>query len=117
MSIILTITAYLLVAILAPVGILFQILFQFKTLKKYFFNIAISLDQLGNTICAGLLCLTLTKGECIPFGNPDSTVSSILGKNKAKKTLTLFGSLICKILNTIEKDHVEKGIENDEVDL
>lgn len=115
MGVILSLTAYLLVAILAPFGILYQTIFHFKTLKKYFFNIAISLDQLGNTICAGLLDLTMIKKESHSrFGFPDETVSSVLGKNKVFDTLTLFGRFISYILNTIQKDHVEKGIEKDE---
>jgi hypothetical protein len=115
MGIILSITAYFLVAVFAPIGILYQVFFKFKTLKRYFFFIAISLDQLGNTICAGLLDLTLiTKDSHSMFGSPDETVSSVLGKNKAFDTLTLLGKFICKILNTIQKDHVEKGIEKDE---
>lgn len=105
------------VAFLSPFGVLYNFLFNWKTRQKYFFNIAVSLDQLGNTICAGLLNVVMTKGEYIKFGFPDETVSGVLGKNKAKGTLTLIGRGLCKVLNKIQENHVENAIEADEEEL
>ena len=47
------------------------------------------------------------------FGNEDVTISHVLGVNKLNKTLTWTGAALSWLLNTIEKDHVEKAIEND----
>lgn len=63
-------------------------------MKRYIFRLLISLDQLLNTI---------TNGE------PDETLSSRLGRNKRRKTIT--GKIGCEILDTIDKDHCEISVE------
>lgn len=91
-------------------------------ISNYFFNLALSIDQLGNVLCAPLFNLVLIKHKRIwqfeslllvsyEFGNPDETISSVLGRNKLKNNLTYIGKTLAKILNLIEKDHVEKAIE------
>jgi len=44
------------------------------------------------------------------IGNIDETISSVLGKNQRFGHLTKFGKVICKILDTIDKNHCEKSI-------
>ncbi|MFD0825862.1 hypothetical protein ACT8ZR_09305 [Neobacillus sp. M.A.Huq-85] len=66
--------------------------------KRYFWNIAISIDQFFNTILGGY---------------PDETMSSRMGKHLAKHNCP-FCNLICKFLNLFEKDHCVKSIETDE---
>jgi hypothetical protein len=66
--------------------------------KRYIWNILISIDQLLNTLL---------------FGSPDETMSSRMGKHVAKKDC-LFCNLVCKFLNLFEKDHCKKSIEEDE---
>lgn len=91
-------------------------------ISNYFFNLALSIDQFGNVLCAPLFNLVLIKHKRIwqfeslllvsyEFGNPDETISSVLGRNKLKNNLTYIGKTLAKILNLIEKDHVEKAIE------
>jgi hypothetical protein len=48
------------------------------------------------------------------FGNPDETISSVLGKNELKHTLTKLGKLIVWILNKIDFNHTKNAIEEDE---
>ena len=57
--------------------------------KGYFLDTAINIDR---------------------FGNIDETISSVLGKNQRFGHLTKFGKVICKILDTIDKNHCEKSI-------
>jgi hypothetical protein len=45
------------------------------------------------------------------FGNPDETISSVIGKNERLQTLTSSGRLLNSILNRIEKNHAKKSIE------
>lgn len=66
-------------------------------MKKYFWNVLVSLDQLVNTIL---------------FGDPDETISSRLGKRARRGEK--FAVFICKILNFFDKCHCEKSIESDE---
>lgn len=100
--------------ILFPLGWLYS-LFTFKLsirkLSGYFKAIAISIDQLGNVVMANLMNDTLIKDNGHKFGDPDETISMVLGLNKREKSLTNMGIRIADILNKIEKDHVEKAIE------
>ena len=111
---ILLIIAIVLSAILFPLGWLYS-LFTFKLsirkLSGYFKAIAISIDQLGNVVMANLLNDTLIKEHGHKFGNPDETISMVLGLNKRDKSLTKWGIKLTNILNKIEKDHIEKTIE------
>jgi len=42
------------------------------------------------------------------FGDEDETISSVLGRNI--DNLTIAGKCLVWLLNTIEKDHVQKAI-------
>jgi hypothetical protein len=66
-------------------------------MRRYIWNILISIDQLFNTIFGGC---------------PDETISSRMGKRA--RNGDEFGKLICKILNLFDKEHCEKSIEEDE---
>jgi len=65
--------------------------------KRFIWNLLISIDQLGNTLLGG---------------DPDETISSRMGK-RARKGDRL-GICVCKVLDVFEKDHCEKSIERDE---
>lgn len=67
-------------------------------LKKYFWNILISIDQFVNTVFGG---------------DPDETISSRLGKDRNKNWFT---TKLSAFLDLFESDHVEKSIEEDEGD-
>lgn len=112
---ILTLVAYLLFMVFAPFGILYQVITNLRGVNKYFFDIAVCIDQAGNVVCRKLLDLIMIKsyGQ-IPFGNPDETISSVIGKNHANGSLTWCGWGLYKLLNKIEKDHSENAIEEDE---
>jgi len=111
---ILLIIALCLSVVLLPVGFAFQIITAlFKAIDKYLFRIAKSIDQLGNVVCEHLLNVTMIKKNGYKFGFEDVTISHVLGVNKGKETLTWTGAALSWLLNTIEKDHVEKAIENE----
>jgi len=63
--------------------------------KRYFWNLLISIDQLLNTILGGY---------------PDETLSSRMGKQEDCKAC----NFICRVLDVFEKDHCKKSIERDE---
>lgn len=79
---------------------------------SYLRRLAVSVDQFGNGSCATMFQFILTKKGAMKFGEIDDTVSYVLGRNKYKKKLTIFGKLIVFILDLIDKDHVEKAINN-----
>lgn len=68
-------------------------------MKRYFWNVAIAIDQFFNA---------LTNGD------PDETISSRMGKKLAKHEQCPFCNWVCKILNKIDKNHCQKSIEKDE---
>lgn len=83
-----------------------------KELDKWFYKLALSVDQFGNVSCAKTLQVLLTKPINHPFGDEDDTVSYCLAKNKELGSLTLLGRIIGGILDLIDKDHLAKAIDN-----
>lgn len=63
---------------------------------KYFFNILVSLDQLGNTLIGG---------------DPDETISSRAGKTMENSILSYW---LCRVLHVLDPNHCKKSIEPDE---
>lgn len=66
-------------------------------MRKYLWNLLVSLDQLLNTLAKG---------------NPDETVSSRAAK--AARKGERWGCVLCSLLDRLDKDHCEKSIELDE---
>jgi hypothetical protein len=109
---ILLIIALLLSVVLLPIGFAFQVIVTlFRSIDTYLFQIAKSIDQHGNLVCAELFNLTLIKKKGYKFGDMDKTISFVLGVNAETKTLTYLGKKVCNLLNVIEKDHVKKAVE------
>jgi hypothetical protein len=109
---ILLIIALLLSVVLLPIGFTFQVIATlFRSIDSYLFQIAKSIDQHGNLVCAELFNLTLIKRKGYRFGDMDKTISYALGRNAETKTLTYLGKKVCNLLNVIEKDHVKKAVE------
>ena len=68
--------------------------------KKYFWNILVGIDQLGNAITGG---------------DPDETISSRLGKVVVKKAETSnIAWIVCYLLSLVDSDHCQEAIEPDE---
>ena len=110
---ILFIIAKVLSIILFPLGFFYSLITFRVGLSNYFERVAISIDQEGNVIMSVIFNDILRKKGGHKFGDPDETISMVLGINKASKTLTRLGRWIAYILNKIEKDHVEKSIDLD----
>jgi len=115
-GLILFILSIVLAIVLYPIGFLYSIvltLFKsgFKSLDNYFFNCALATDQHGNTFLAKLFNDVLIKKGGHKFGNPDETISSVLGKNKVKGTLSFAGKTLDYILHILDNNHSIKSIE------
>ncbi len=99
-----------------PLGFVYGILHSIFTrfvvgVGDYCLQIAISIDQLGNVIMQHLLNAIWIKSNGYKFGNRDETISSVLGKNQQKNTLTAFGKFITLILDFIEPGHSLNSID------
>lgn len=116
-SLLLVVIALLLLVILTPFAILMTIIVSIVNtngtyLVRYFKDIALSLDQLGNVICNVLFTYTFLKKDAIyVFGNVDETISSVLGKNKVDDKLTKVGLFVDYLLHLLEENHTIKYID------
>lgn len=115
-GLILFIVAKLLIAAIYPIGFVYSlgltwIKSGWKAVDTYLFNCAIADDQSGNTYMAKLFNDVLIRPGGHRFGNPDETISSVLGKNQQTKTLSFAGRFVNWILNLIDPGHSDKAIE------
>ena len=85
---------------LAPIGLISGF---FK--KDYLVNVAISIDQTMNVIMNPILNLIMIKDKNVKFGNPDQTISYVIGRNWIDNNLTNFGRFWRWFLDTIEVNH------------
>jgi len=69
-----------------------------RYIKRYIWNLLISIDQFANTLLGG---------------DPDETLSSRLGKYQHRCPVCRF---ICRLLSKIDYRHCQKSIEDDEGD-
>ena len=81
---------------------------------KYLYVISYSIDQLGNVIMQELFNDVLIRKGGLKFGNPDETISSVLGKNAEINKLTLIGTVIGMVLDSLDYNHLKNSIEADE---
>ena len=100
-----------------PIGLLYGTLHSllkdgFTGLGDYYMEMAIIIDQQGNVIMQHLLNVLWISGEGkYLFGDRDETISSALGKNQVRETLSGFGRLIVVILDKLDPDHSLSSIE------
>lgn len=80
-------------------------------LSQTLLRVAISIDQLGNVLCAELFNVILITTSDNQFGNEDETISSVIGKNKVSGTLTRFGGFIERFLHLLDPNHSVESIE------
>jgi 8-oxo-dGTP diphosphatase len=94
--------------------ILQAVIAVFDHTGRYFYTCALAVDQLGNAVMKDLLNDLLVCKSGYKFGNPDETISSVLGKNEESNTLSRIGKILTWKLNKIDRDHTKRSIESDE---
>ena len=109
MGILLYIIATILWIILTPINWVI-VSFKYGLSNAYFLETAVDIDKFGNRNFRTFLNATMRVRNGYKFGNVNETISSALGKNQRDGTLSWFGKIICKILDTIDKNHCEKSI-------
>ncbi len=112
MDFLLLVIAWALKIILSPILLiygLFMAIFKCE-LGKYLKSLAIILDVFGNVLGKYLFDDILKERIGYAFGNRLDTISYALGKNKENDTLSKFGRFMGKILNLLDKNHLEKAI-------
>lgn len=106
-------TASILKLTLTPFGYIYGVIRASKEQRQeYNLDLAILKDKYGNVLLQYAMNDILITKEGYKFGHPDETISSCVGKNKVKGTLTKYGKLVDYLLNKAEKDHSIKSIDN-----
>jgi len=113
--------AILLGVLLIPIGLLYSLLFRVlnkfsipEKLSTYLYSCALAIDQLGNVFCSDLFNHTLvTSDATVLFGDPDQTISAVLGYAQRDNQLTMIGRWIVNLLDTIDPDHCRKAMIKD----
>jgi hypothetical protein len=118
-GLILFILSTFLAGVIYPIGFIYSVGLTilksgYKRLDDYLFNCAYATDQHANVFLAKLFNDVMIKTGGHKFGNPDETISSVLGKNKLMGKLSLFGKCLDYILHLLDNNHSIKSIEHDE---
>jgi hypothetical protein len=118
-GLILFILSTFLAGVIYPIGFIYSIVLTlvksgYKTLDDYLFTCALATDQHANVFLAKLFNDVIIKTGGHKFGNPDETISSVLGKNKLIGKLSYFGKVLDFILHLLDNNHSIKSIETDE---
>jgi len=119
-SLLLLISAFLLLAILAPFALVASVVMLFvkdsrernSGFSMLFYSLAVAVDVFGNVMCADLFNICLIYHGGYRFGRVGETVSSVLGKNQMTGTLSKSGLAIVRVLDKVEKDHCIKWVDN-----
>lgn len=100
-TLLLLILTTLLCSVFYTIGFIYAMIssIRHKGLKSYFYKIAFSLDQTGNVICSYIFNDLWIHPNGHRMGNPDETISHVLGMNLKNNTLYPFGILISKVVD------------------
>jgi len=110
-NLVLLLLAILLFLIFGTIGFVYSIVWRMmRSASVYFWQIAIAIDELGNTLCQDLFNNTMRAEGGHKFGNSDETVSYVLGKLKKEDKLLPVGKALAWILNKIDENHVEDAV-------
>lgn len=118
---ILLVVALVLASVLIPLGVVFTLgkallTRNWRKFVGYLTNsagaLALAIDHFGNTVCRDLFNSMFLKQGGYGFGNIRETISSALGRNAQRGTLTRTGRLLVWLLDAIDPNHVEKAIKD-----
>ena len=115
-GVLLLFTSIILFILTVPLGIVYGYLYKlsYKSvagLGEFSLKIAISIDQLGNVIMQYLLNDVMIVNNGYKFGNRDETISSVIGKNIERNTLSGVGKLFNFWLDFIDAGHSLNSID------
>lgn len=119
-NILLFLVAVVLGVVFIPLGLLFSIIFRLKyTINSsyaYFKVCAIAIDQAGNVFCSDLFNMMLINNKAkVKFGDPDRTISAVLGYGQYFNALTILGKWLVLLLDTIDPYHCYNAMIKDTI--
>lgn len=117
----LALLAIFLLSVCSPCGILFAILSAVRYhrtrkkiatyLSKLCLEIALCIDRLGNAACGDLFNAIMITHGGYHFGVGKETISSALGRNQIRGTLTWAGNALANLLDWLDEEHCFKSID------
>lgn len=115
-GILLLVISIILFILTIPFGLIYGFIYKLinksiQGIGEFGVKIAISIDQLGNVLMQHLLNEVMIIKGGYKFGNRDETISSALGKNVEKDTLSKFGKILNSILDFIDVGHSLNSID------
>jgi hypothetical protein len=115
-GILLLFVSIILFVLTVPLGIIYGFFYKLFTgsingLGAFSLKIAISIDQLGNVTMQYLLNHVMIVAGGYKFGNRDETISSVIGKNIERNTLSKVGRLFNFVLDIIDAGHSLNSID------
>lgn len=110
MGLILNIISSILKWILLPIAYVFGVVNL--GYSKYNRDLALANDRYGNVLCQYLFNKLLITNMGYKFGNGKETISSVIGKNFIKRTLTKRGLFLYNFLEKRQKNHCLNAIDN-----
>lgn len=108
--------AVALAVVFIPLGLLYSLVtLRLCPLSDYAKACAIAIDQLGNVFCSTLFNdVLIFQNPNVRFGDPDQTISAVLGYNQRDGSLTVFGFVLCWLLDTLDPRHCYKAMVRDQ---
>lgn len=112
MGILLAIIAIFLLYILSPILIIYSLfrLHKFTKISDHFFDVAVSIDKLGNILGALMFNDIMITKDGFQFGADSETISSVIGRNYLTKTLRFTGRILRWALDKIQPNHCINAI-------
>jgi hypothetical protein len=102
-----------------PINIIYHIFtFKWKTgskkIGRYFYQMALSIDQFANVSLQTPLNFLLVnrQSEYVSHGSEDDTISYVIARNQQLNSLTWFGKFWAWFLDKVDKDHLKKTLIN-----
>lgn len=114
MGVLLLFIAIVLTSLTGWLGFIYSLVFRLRHFNDYCHRLAKSIDQTGGVIMKDLFNKILIKEWGYKFGNIDETISSCIGKNKVRGSLTKLGKVIDWVLNTLDPNHSLDAIDHTE---
>ena len=113
-STIIFLLALILFILFSPLGLIYALIRGLSdgSFYDYMLKSAIGINQAGNVAMCYIFNDFFITGKNKRFGNPNETISHVLGVNKLSCDLLPLGKALAFLLNTIQPNHVEMAAKN-----
>jgi hypothetical protein len=117
-EIIILVAALIMLIIILPIVCVYMVLKRLingngKMISVWCWRVSKAIDVFANIHGAEIFNDLLINKGGYKFGNPQETISSVIGKNQRDETLTILGNTLRALLDVIEYGHCILSINNE----